>query len=224
MPAPAFLPSAGARLVASRDQRRATDYEFDLWTAFGWTLLTVGFFAFFIWYKLCQRLRDHNRRRLAFLEAANELAWQRAGEQGLQDELRPRFERVGADLAVLRQMTGDFRDPGLWLLLVFIGSSIAALVLQYLLDADLVKHRAAEADAEAMLNDILATLGLGDGLLPSPSGPKHPHNYGARIVATIASCGLYGYWWLADLMREGNEHFRRDWAWEDAVVPALWRP
>lgn len=219
--APFHQPTAAQRLIAARDSRERTDYVFDFWTAFGWTVLSCGMFGFFIWYKLCERMREHNRRRLWFLEAANELAWERAGEQGRQDELRPRFQRVGADLQVLRGMTTDFREPAVWLVIIVIGSTIATMVLHYLLDQDLMKHRTAEADAERELNEILLLLALDDGYLPHPAGPKSPHNYAARVVATIASCGVYFYWWLADIMREGNDHFRRDWAWEDAIIPAL---
>jgi hypothetical protein len=32
------------------------------------------------------------------------------------------------------------------------------------------------------------------------------------------TCGIYGLWWLYNLMVEGNQHFDRDWAWEDGFV------
>lgn len=209
------------RLVAARDARAQSDYIFDFWTALGWTLLSCGIYAFYIYYRLVERMREHNRRRLAFLEAANEIAWARAQEQGRAEELRGRFERVGADLQVMRQMTSDFRDPAIWLLLLIVGSGIAQLVLYWLLDTDLIKHGGAEFDAEMQLGELFGLLGVTHAPLPPSAPPKQPHQYALRIVAVLASCGLYSYWWLADLMREANDHFRRDWAWEDAVVVAI---
>jgi hypothetical protein len=209
-----------ARLHAARADRNRTDYLFDFWTAFGWTILTCGFYSFYIYYRLMERMREHNRRRLAFLEAANEIAWRDANAQGRAEELRPQFERIGADLAVMRQMTADFRDPAIWLVIILLSSSIGLLIAYYFLDQDLVKHGAAETDATWQLQQVFEALGR---LIPSPPPrqTKEPHNIAGRIIATIASCGLYSYWWLYDLMVEPNEHFRRDWAWEDAVVTAV---
>jgi len=209
------------RLLAARDARGKSDYIFNFWTAFGWTLLTCGFYSFYVYYRLLERMREHNRRRLAFLEAANELAWQKAIEQGREDELRGRFERVGADLQVLRQMTTDFRDPAIWLLLILLGSTIAVIIVYWLLDADLIKHGGAESDAEMHLAELFQLLGVARvGLPPSPP-PKPPHQYAGRIIATLLTCGIYTYWWLADLMREANDHFHRDWTWEDSLVVAV---
>lgn len=208
-------------MLAARDARGHSDYLFDFWTAFGWTVLTCGFYSFYVSYRLVERMREHNRRRLAFLEAANEAAWQRAGEQGRQEELRPRFERVGSDLQVMRQMTTDFRDPALWLLLVIVGSTVALFVLYWLLDADLVKHSAAEGDAEVQLTELFEILGMTSVRLPGPMPPKAPHQYGLRVLVAFLTCGIYTYWWLYDLMKDANDHFRRDWTWEDSVVVAL---
>lgn len=214
--------SPADRLRWSRDARHDVDYLFDFWTAFGWTLLSFGFFGFYIYYRLLERMREHNRRRLAFLEAVNELAWARAVEQGKADdpELRARFERIAADLTRMRRLADEFRDPGIWLVILIFGGVIAVIVAYWLLDADLVKHSAAEAEAERELVRVLATLGVHVDW-PHELPVKSPHQYGLRILAVIGTCGLYSYWWLADLMREGNDHFRWNWAWEDAAVAAL---
>lgn len=199
-------------------QRRAeSDYHFDFWTALGWTLLTCGIYSYYIHYQLVRRMRDHNARRLDFLDAATTLAWRRAVDQGRADELTPRFANAAGHLNVLRHMTTDFRDPAIWLVILIVGGGIGQLVLDWLLDADLVKHGAAEAAVEAELVTIYAALGIDLGLLPR-ARPKSPHQYVGRIVATFVTCGLYGLWWLYDLMVEGNDHFDRDWAWEDGFV------
>ena len=209
------------RLDDAWRRRADTDYRFDFWTAFGWTLLTCGLFSYYVAYQLCRRMKEHNIRRLQLLEAANELAWQRAVDAGRAEELTPQFQRTATHLDVLRRMTADFRDPALWLVIILLSSGIGLLVLYVLLDQDLVKHAHAEAGAEAELAAIARALGAPlPATLPSPI-LKGPHNLAGRIVAVFASCGFYAYWWLFDLMSEGNRHFERDWAWEDAVVPAL---
>jgi hypothetical protein len=209
-----------ARLHAARYDRTRTDYLFDFWSAFGWSILTCGVFTFYVYYKLVERMRDHNRRRLAFLEAANEIAWQDAHAQGRADELRPAFERIGINLQTLRQMTTDFRDPAIWLVIIILSQGIGVFIAYYFLDQDLVKHGRAETDAAWHLQEVFEALGRPIPA-PVPIQTKQPHNTAGRIIATIASCGLYQYWWLYDVMVEPNEHFRRDWAWEDALVSAL---
>ena len=212
------------RLHHAWQRRDETDYRFDFWTALGWTILSCGIFSYYIAYQLCRRMREHNLRRLELLEAATELLWQRALAAGRGDELTPAFQRVGARLDVLRRMTADFRDPALWLVIVLLSSGIGLIVLYVLLDQDLVKHGAAEAAAESELVAIAVALGgpLAPHALPV-AVVKGPHNVAGRIVAVLASCGVYAYWWLFNLMDEGNRHFDRDAAWEDQFVPVVAR-
>jgi hypothetical protein len=212
---------AGERLREAWHRRADTDYRFEFWTALGWTILTFGIFSYYVAYQLCRRMKEHNIRRLQLLEATNELAWQRAVATGRSEELTPAFQRVAAHLDVLRRMTTDFRDPGLWLVIVLLSSGIGLIVLYVLLDQDLVKHAHAEAGAEAELAAIARALGAPlPPTLPSPV-LRGQHNYAGRVVAVLGTCGIYAYWWLFNLMDDGNRHFERDWSWEDAVVPVL---
>lgn len=214
-------PAPPAERVHAAWQRRAgSDYRFAFWTALGWTILSCGFYAYYVAYQLCRRSRDHNLRRLELLDASYHLAWERAATSGRAEELRPRFERTAGGLAGLRQLSTEFRDPGLWLLIILCTSGVGLIVLYVLLDQDLVKHTAAEACVVDELAGICAALGAPLPLLPPP-GQKAPHRYGMRVVALFGSCGIYTYWWLHDLMTEGNRHFDRDWAWEDAFLPAV---
>ncbi|HEX7168971.1 MAG TPA: DUF4234 domain-containing protein, partial [Acidimicrobiales bacterium] len=208
------------RLHAARHARTTTDYYCDFWTQLGWTILSCGFYSFYVHYRMIERLREHNRRRLELLGAANEIAWERAQQQGRADELRPWFERVAVDLSVMQRQTTEFREPWVWIALLFVGGGIVQFVLFFLFDGDLIKHSAAERSAEYHLTQILDTLGVHVGG-PAAPPPKDPHQYALRIVATIFTCGIYGFWWLYDLMQDGNVHFARDAAFEDALVPAL---
>ena len=71
----------------------------------------MGIYGFYVFYQLFRRMRDHNTRRLEMLDAATTVAWQQVGRQGLQQELAPSFEGAAGQLAVLRRMIGDFREP-----------------------------------------------------------------------------------------------------------------
>ena len=201
-------------------RRPQTDYVFSFWTALGWTLLTCGFYGFYVLYQLVRRSRDHNQRRLELLEGANALAWERAHAQGLSEELRPNFERIAAHLAVLGQMTRDFRDPAIWTLISVVASGVAHVVAFILLDGDLIKHDRAEGAIEAELTAIYARL---DTPLPEPDPRrvKGPHNYAGRVIAAILTFGIYLLWWHRDMMVELNDHFSHNWPWEDALGATL---
>jgi hypothetical protein len=213
---------------AAYDQRAQTDYVF---TGPGWnvvlSVLTCGIYGFYLFYELMKRDRDHNRRRLELLDAANAYAWEQASSRGLADELRPAFERIATSLQVLQRQTREFRDPALWLVIdIFSGfgslvyPGIAQLIAFVLMDQDLDTHDRAEGAIEAELAQIYARLGLSLPA-PDPARIKGKHNYGGRIVATVFSCGIYLLWWLHDMQVDGNRHVESNWPFEDALVAAV---
>jgi Domain of unknown function (DUF4234) len=205
MPVPPQVTAAERVRVAAR-RRDETDYIFNYWTALGWTILTFGIYGFYVFYQLVRRMRDHNARRLELLDAATTVAWEQAGRQGLQQEMAPSFERAAGHLAVLRQMTGDFREPVIWLLLAIVVRGITEIVAFVLLDQDLIKHSQAEAGAGSELSVIYGRLGQ---QVPSPDQGqvKGPDNYVGRILAAIFSLGIYMFWWFYNQMDEPNKHF-----------------
>jgi len=190
------------------------------------TIITCGIFGLFLFYQLIRRMRDHNRRRLELLEAANALAWVRANAMGLAEELRPNFERVASHLQTLRAMTTDFRDPTVWVLiaigavLIGLAASLIVQVVGYiLLDGDLIKHDRAEGAAESELAAIYGRLGQTIPT-PDPARVKAPQNYVARVIVTILTLGIYHFWWLYNEMVDGNRHFEINWPWEDSLGQA----
>jgi hypothetical protein len=219
MPVPPPVPAAERVRLAAR-RRDETDYIFNYWSALGWTILTFGIYGFYVFYQLIRRMRDHNARRLELLDAATTVAWEQATRQGLQQELAPSFERAAGHLAVLRRMTGDFREPVIWLLLAIIARGIAEIIAFVLLDQDLIRHGQAEAGAEHELSVIYGRLGQ-QVPAPDPGRVKRPDNYVGRILATIFSFGIYLFWWSYNQMDEPNKHFTRNWAQEDHLVHAV---
>ena len=219
-PALPFPQISAARRVREAAQRRGeSDYIFNYWSALGWTILTLGIYGFYVFYQLVRRMRDHNARRLELLDAATTVAWEQAGRQGLQQELTPAFERAAGHMAVLRRMTGDFREPVIWLVLAIVARGITEIVAFVLLDQDLIKHGRAEAGAEHELTLIYGRLGQ---QLPAaePGQVKEPDNYVGRIVAAVFSLGIYMFWWFYNQMEEPNKHFASNWTQEDELVKA----
>jgi hypothetical protein len=221
-PAPMSRPtqlSAADRVRLATQARGETDYIFNYWTALGWSILTLGIYGFYIFYQLIRRMRDHNARRLELLDAATAVAWEQAGKRGVQQELEPSFQRAEAQLAVMRQMTFDFRDPIIWVLLAII-AGVAEIVGFVLLDQDLVKHDQAEAGVENELSIIYGRLGQ---QVPAPQQGqvKKPDNYVGRILASIFTLGIYLFWWLYNQMEEPNRHFVMNWTQEDALLEAV---
>jgi hypothetical protein len=218
MPAPWGVPPASERLRVAWQQRHETDYVFEFATAFGWLLLTCGVYGYYIFFQLMRRSRDHNRRRLELLDAATSFGWERAQAQGVSEELRPTFQRIADRMGGLHRLTTEFRDPALWVVLSVVSSGIAQYVGWVFIDGDLVKHDAAERAIEADLAAIYTR--LGQPMTPTDAPPKSGHNIVGRLVATVASLGLYSIWWMRDLMNEGNAHFEQNWKFEDDLARA----
>jgi hypothetical protein len=213
-------PTAADRIRVAWQQRPVSDYHFEFWTAFGWTILTCGFYGFYVVYQLVRRSRDHNLRRIEMLDAATTFAWEKAAASGIVNELQPNFGRISAELGVLRHQAGEFRDPVVWTVLSIVASTIVHVIVYILLDGDLVTHDRAEGAIESELSLIYARLGA-PVPQPDPSRLKARHNYVGRVIATLATCGVYAFWWLYNVMVEGNAHFDHNWRWEDALVASV---
>lgn len=209
------------RIRYAWQRRPETDYIFRYWSALGWTVLTLGIYGFYVFYQFVRRMRDHIARRLEFLDASVTFAWEEAGRRGLQQELTPSFQRAAAHLGVLREMTGSFRDPTIWLVIAIVGRFFPVEIIAFvLLDKDLSKHDQAEVGVEYELSLIFGRFGQP---VPGPNvgRVKQPDNYVGRIVASIFSLGIYLFWWVYNQMEEPNRHFQVNWAEEDALVYAV---
>jgi hypothetical protein len=210
-------PTTVQRFRSALQARAGTDYIFNFWSALGWTVLTLGFYGYYVFYQLMRRMRDHNARRVELLDATLSLVWEEAGRRGLQNELTPTFQRAAWHLAVMRKMAGDFREPVIWLVLSILASGIVHVVAFVLLDQDLVKHDEAELGVEYELATIFARLGYSFPV-PDAHRLKCRHNYVGRIVATFFSFGIYFLWWYHNMMQEPNVHFRANWLEEDNLA------
>ena len=214
------IPPASERVRIAWHRRSESDYIFDFATAFGWTLLTCGLYQIYVVYQLMRRSRDHNLRRIELLDAATTFAWEQVQEKGLQEELTPAFERIGPQMAVLRNQSGQFRDPTVWAIIALFARGIGELIAFVLLDGDLIAHDHAEGTIENELSAIYTRLGA-PVAPPDPSRLKAPHNYVGRVIAAIFTCGIYTFFWEYDVMTEGNAHFQTNWQWEDNLAASV---
>jgi hypothetical protein len=232
------------RLHTAYQRRHETDYIANFWSALGWGILTVGFFYLYMYYQLIRRMRDHNARRLDLLDAANAYAWEVAGRRGLQEELRPHFERTAGDLDSLRLLGTKLKGPVVWLLIYIaafwftsarlnpaplisytlsaggiLWGMIVVFVVYCGLDGNLIRHDLAEGGVEAELATIYTWLGQ-PLPQPDPARIKGRHNYVARIIVSIVTVGIYLLWWTHNIMNEPNRHFEINWVWEDSLAHA----
>jgi hypothetical protein len=184
------------------------------------TIITCGIFGFYLFYQLMRRDREHMRRRWELLDGGYNDAWAKANAADLGDELRPAFERIAESLGVMRSQTMEFRDPGIWLIIAIFASTIAYIVGFIFIDQDLDTHDRAEGAIEAELAAIYGRLGK-TLPTPDPSRVKGKHNYAARIIVTIVTCGVYHFWWLYDMQVEGNAHVEGNWPFDDALLAAV---
>lgn len=202
-------------------RRPSTDEVIEFWPAFGLTIITCGIYGLFIAFKLAARMSEHARRRAAFLEGLVGFIWTTANDQPdspekakILNELLPGAQRKIADL---KEVELRAQDPIFWVIIRAVASFIGDILEYYSLDKQRVEHDLAEGEAEYYLSQALRMLG-GVAPDPQPSRVKPLHNTTNRIIATIATCGIYSLWWMADIMRDTNEHFAINWSWEDYVA------
>jgi len=211
-------PPAAERLRLAWQRRHETDDVLEFRSACGWFVLTAGLYGFAVLHRLLRRACAHNRRRVELLDAATAFAWEQARARGLNEELRPHFERIADRLRALNELNAEFRDPALWVVLAVASLGVALLPAWASIDGDLARHEDVERAIEVDLAVIYSRMGA--YLAPPASSSRRRHRTGRRVAATFATAGVYAIWWVRDLMCEGNAHFRENWRFEDDLANA----
>ena len=213
--------AASDRVRSAWQRRHETDYEFNFWTTLGWNILTCGIYGLYVLYQLMRRDREHNLRRIELLDAGDDvrLGTHRCGRARRGTAARVRtHRRAHEDSADDSAASSATRGSGRCI--AFFARGLADVVAFIFIDGDLVRHDYAEGAIEAELSAIFGRLGAPIAP-PDPSRLKHQHNYAGRVVASIATCGLYVLWWTYDVMVEGNAHFQHNWRWEDDLARSV---
>ena len=148
------------------------------------------------------------------------MAWEQAGRQGLQQDSARTGPRAAGQLAVLRQMTTDFREPVIWVMLAIVARGVAEIVAFVLLDQDLIKHDRAEVGAEFELSLIYGRLGQ-HVRSPDQDRVKGQTTMWAGSWPPSSRSASTCIWWYNNQMQVPNQHFAGNWAQEDELARAV---
>ena len=214
VPYPAQAASQLEYNVAARAQ---TDYITDPGMAILLSVVTCGIYGMYIIYKLVQRRDEHLRRMAAVADAA--MAQLRAKAQGREEVIAPelaQLEQVRMRMAVMAAERG----AAIWLIISIFASIIGYVILYYLLMQDYAEHDTVEAQFFTLMSSALAKLGLADQAGQAvPSVPKR--EFVTFLLLTLVTCGIYGMYWMYVMVKDFNEHFMAQVAWEDFLLQAL---
>ena len=211
-----YQAQAGSALEYNVAARSNTDFITDPGMAILLSIVTCGIYGMYIIYKLVQRRDEHFKRMAAVADSA--IAQLRAKAQG-------REEAIAAELAQLEQVRMRMatmaaeRGAAIWLL-ICIFTGIGYFILYYLLMQDYVEHDAVEAQFFTLMSTALAKLGLaGQAGQAAPSVPQR--EYVTFLLLSIVTCGIYGLYWMYVMIKDFNDHFMAQVAWEDFLLTAL---
>ena len=210
-------PAPGESMLAYQVSARAsTDFVIDPGMAILLTIVTCGIYGLYILYKLVQRRDEHFRRMAGVADSAI---------TALREKARGREELIAPELAQLEQVRMQMntmaaeRGAAIWLL-ICIFTGIGSFILYYLLMQDYVQHDQAEAYFFTIMSSALAKLGLSaQAAQAMPSVPQR--EFVTFLLLTIVTCGIYNFYWMYVMIKDFNDHFMAQVAWEDFLVQAL---
>jgi Domain of unknown function (DUF4234) len=193
--------------------------SFAMYLVLGW--LTLGVYAWYIHYKLMARQQDHFRRMGRFVADLLKVVEERAELVGKTEECR-------SDLYELRGLNDSFQrlnqqsqhSSALWLILSIATLGIASLYPLYFLNKDLQRHQAAEAEYVDKASMLLTKLGVGrHAVVAEQVAPDR--SYPLYVVLSIVTLGVFGYYWLYALIKDGNDHFAENDRFEDQLLATI---
>ena len=149
------------------------------------------------------------------------MAWEQAGRQGLQQELAPSFQRAAGQLAVLRQMTTDFREPVIWVVLAIVARGVAEIVAFVLL-ATRTSSSTTEPRSAPSLSCLLIYGRLGQHVRsPDQDRVKGQTTMWAGSRPPSSRSASTCIWWYNNQIQVPNQHFAGNWAQEDELARAV---
>lgn len=199
-------------------QRVTTDWTTDPGMAVLLTIVTCGIYGLYIFYKLMERRDLHFARVANTVNTSVALLKEEAAKAG-------KTELIGQELAQLemvqRETYEQSRERGavLWLVLAIV-TGIAAIIGYYFLMDDFARHDVLEAQYFTLMSSAMAK--LGKSAQASQAAPTIPErSFALFLVLTLVTCGIYGFYWLYVLIKDGNDHVEAQVQWEDYIYSAL---
>jgi len=209
-------PYQGSYLEYYVAQRAQSDFVTDPGMAILLSFLTCGIYGIYILYKLVERRDEHFKRMAAVVDSA--VAQLRLKAQGREEVIAPELARLEQIRMQMATMASE-RGAALWLV-ICIFTGIGVYILYYLLMQDYTQHDVLEADFFTVMSSALAKLGL--AAQAGQAVPTVPQReFATFLLLTIFTCGIYGLYWLYVMIKDFNDHFLAQVAWEDFLLQAL---
>jgi len=206
----------GSHLEYYVAQRASTDFITDPGMAILLSIVTCGIYGIYIIYKLVQRRDEHFKRMAGVVDAS--IAQLKAKAQGREGEIAGELSQLEGIRMEMATMAVE-RGAAIWLLICLF-TGIGSLILYYLLMQDYVKHDQLEAQYFTVMSSALAKLGLtGQAGQAVPNVPQR--EYVTMLLLSIVTCGIYGFYWMYVMIKDFNDHFLAQVAWEDFILQAL---
>jgi hypothetical protein len=197
-------------------ERARTDFITDPGMAILLTVVTCGIYGLYIVYKLVERRDQHFRRMAGVADVVIEQ---------LRRKAQGREETIAAELSQLEQVRMQMntmaaeRGAAVWLIICLF-TGIGYFILYYLLMQDYVQHDQLEAQFFTLVSSAAAKLGLASQAGQAvPTVPQR--EFVTFLVLSIITCGIYGLYWMYVMIKDFNDHFMAQAAWEDFILQAL---
>jgi hypothetical protein len=209
-------PVQGSQLDYYVGQRVSTDFITDPGMAILLSIVTCGIYGLYILYKLVERRDEHFKRMLGVADAA--IAQLRVKAQGREDLIAPELQQLEQCRMTMQTMSAE-RGAVIWLLICMF-TGVGYFILWYLLMQDYHQHEAVEFQFFTLMSSALAKLGLaGQAGQAIPVIPER--EFVTYVILSIITCCIFFYYWFYVMIRDFNDHFEAQVAWEDFLVTAL---
>ncbi len=197
-------------------QRALTDYSTDPGTAIVLSLLTCGIYGMFVIYTLVQRRDEHFKRMAAVADSS--IQQLRARAAGRESEIQTELAQLEGIRSQMLVMAGE-RGATIWLLICLF-TGIGTFILYYLLMQDYQQHDVLEAQYFTVMSSALAKLGLA-GRAGVAVRTVPDREFVTFLLLSLVTCGIYGLFWMYVMIKDFNDHFAAQAAWEDFIAASL---
>src|SRR5450759_33824 len=199
-------------------QRVVSDWVTDPGMAILLTIITCGIYGLYIFYKLMERRDQHLARMANMVNTSVALLQEKAAQAGKTELIGQELTQIGM---IQREMYDQSRERGaaLWLVLAIL-TGIATIIGYYFIMDDMARHDQLEAQYFTLMSSALTTLGLASQ--SSQAMPNMPErNFVVYLLLSFVTCGIFTFYWIYSLVKDGNDHVEAQVQWEDFIYSAL---
>jgi len=199
-------------------QRVTTDWITDPGMAILLTIITCGIYGIYIFYKLMERRDGHLARMANTVNTSVALLQEKAARQGKMELIGGELSQIGM---IQNEMYEQSRERGaaLWLVLAIL-TGVATLIGYYFIMDDMARHDQLEAGYFTLMSSALTKMGL--AAQASQAAPTMPErNFVVYLLLSFLTCGIFSFYWIYALIKDGNDHVEAQVQWEDFIYSAL---